>query len=202
MSTIFSSTSSLNVVARNSGPGLPYLVACVSSSLGFRSKGFVEETAVDLSQIRAPLNTADSFLFMIQTISFEFKMRQTFFLQTSVELGIFSLQPFFSASQWSEREIHEMFGLPFSTDEKFELDLRRLLTDYGFSGFPLRKNYPAVGYSEIRYDPSLDRIVEESLSLDQLPPIRKDWFSWHTPQQLFPSGVSLEFCGFELAAVF
>lgn len=202
MSTIFSSNSSINVIARSAASAFPDLVVCVSMSLGFRAKGFVEQTAVDLSQIRGSLSSVDSFLLLVQTISFEFRLRQCFLLQTSLEFGAFSLQPFFSASNWCEREVHEMFGIPFFTEEEFELDLRRLLTDYGFSGFPLQKNYPSVGYSEIRYDPVLDRIVEETLNLDQLPPLRKDWFSWQPPQQLKLSFSSTSLYDFEFEIVF
>lgn len=178
------------------------MAACFSNSMGVQSKGFLEETIVDLSQIRGWLPSSNSFLLVIQTISFEFKLRQFFLVQTTASIGISSLQPFFFASAWPEREIHEMFGISFYSSEEFDLDLRRLLTDYGFSGFPLRKSYPSVGYSELRYDPSFNRIVEEPLSLDQIFSFRKDWFSWSLPKQIGTRFGLLNPCQSELISIF
>ncbi len=178
------------------------MVACFSNSMGVQSKGFLEETMVDLSQAKGFFSAPGSFLLLIQTISFEFKLRQFFLTQTTLVDGVSSLQPFFFASVWPEREICEMFGVPFHTSEEFDLDLRRLLTDYGFSGFPLQKGYPVVGYSELRYDPSLNRIVEEPLSLDQIYPFRKDWFAWSLPKQTGVGFGLLNPCHSELISIF
>lgn len=69
----------------------------------------------------------------------------------------------FSAAAWWEREIWDMFGIFFSGHP----DLRRILTDYGFQGHPLRKDFPLSGYTEVRYDDSEKRVVTESLELSQ-----------------------------------
>ena len=67
------------------------------------------------------------------------------------------------SANWFEREIYDMFGLLFLGHP----DLRRLLTDYGFRGHPLRKDFPTTGYSELRYDEVEKRVVYEPVSLVQ-----------------------------------
>merc|ERR1719219_229491 len=74
-----------------------------------------------------------------------------------------SVVSLFAGSDWQERECYDMFGIFF----RGHPDMRRLLSDYGFMGHPLRKDFPLTGYTEIRYDDTLNRIVYEPLEITQ-----------------------------------
>ncbi|MGB3380741.1 MAG: NADH-quinone oxidoreductase subunit C [Rhodanobacter sp.] len=74
-----------------------------------------------------------------------------------------SLTDVYPGADWFEREAYDMYGILFSGHP----DLRRLLTDYGFEGYPLRKDFPLTGFVEVRYDDEVKRVVYEPVSLRQ-----------------------------------
>lgn len=74
-----------------------------------------------------------------------------------------SIVPLFAGANWFERETYDLFGIFFEDHP----DLRRIMTDYGFEGHPLRKDFPTTGYTEVRYDEEKKRIVYEPLELTQ-----------------------------------
>ena len=74
-----------------------------------------------------------------------------------------SITPLFNGANWFERETYDLFGVFFEGHP----DLRRILTDYGFEGHPLRKDFPTTGYTEVRYDEEKKRIIYEPLELTQ-----------------------------------
>lgn len=74
-----------------------------------------------------------------------------------------SITSLYDGANWYEREVYDLFGVFFVGHP----DLRRIMTDYGFDGHPLRKDFPLTGYTEIRYDEEKKRIVVEPLELTQ-----------------------------------
>ena len=82
---------------------------------------------------------------------------------TDEDTAVPSVVDVFPAANWYEREAYDMYGIMFSGHP----DLRRILTDYGFQGYPLRKDFPLTGYVEVRYDDAQKRVVYEPVKLTQ-----------------------------------
>ena len=117
----------------------------------------IDITAVDYPQRDKRFDVVYHFLSMYQNHRIRVRVRLR---EEEVLPSIISAYP---AANWFEREIFDMFGILFSGHP----DLRRILTDYGFRGYPLRKDFPTTGYSEVRYDEAQKRVVYEPVNLVQ-----------------------------------
>jgi NADH-quinone oxidoreductase subunit C len=84
-------------------------------------------------------------------------------IETNEEIAVPSIAGIFPCADWFEREAFDMYGILFANHP----DLRRLLTDYGFQGWPLRKDFPLSGHVEVRYDSEQQRVVYEPVKLTQ-----------------------------------
>ena len=84
-------------------------------------------------------------------------------VRTDADTPVPSITPVFPGADWYEREAYDFFGILFTGHP----DLRRILTDYGFQGHPMRKDFPLTGYVEVRYDDEQKRVVYEPVELTQ-----------------------------------
>lgn len=98
-----------------------------------------------------------------QLLSVDYNQRISIKVCTDEITPVVSVTDIYSSAGWFEREVWDMYGIHFINHP----DLRRILTDYGFEGHPLRKDYPLTGYSEVRYDDTQKRVISEPLELNQ-----------------------------------
>jgi NADH-quinone oxidoreductase subunit C len=96
-------------------------------------------------------------------LSVKYNLRIRVKISTDEETPVPSASQLFMSAEWNEREAWDMYGIFFSDHP----DLRRLLTDYGFEGHPMRKDFPLTGHVEVRYDDELKRVVYEPVKLTQ-----------------------------------
>jgi NADH-quinone oxidoreductase subunit C len=117
---------------------------------------------IDLTAVDYPVREK-RFDVVIHLLSPKHNRRIRVKVATDAETPVASLSGLYPAANWFEREAYDLFGVFFSGHP----DLRRLLTDYGFDGHPLRKDFPMTGYVEVRYDDEQKRVVYEPVELTQ-----------------------------------
>ncbi|MBU6371686.1 MAG: NADH-quinone oxidoreductase subunit C [Alphaproteobacteria bacterium] len=119
-------------------------------------------TLVDICGVDHP-DREKRFDVVYHLLSMHKNLRVRVKIETDEATPVASAIQIWPAADWFEREAFDMYGILFSGHP----DLRRLLTDYGFQGFPLRKDFPLTGYVEVRYDPEQERVVYEPVKLQQ-----------------------------------
>jgi NADH dehydrogenase (ubiquinone) Fe-S protein 3 len=103
------------------------------------------------------------FSLVYNLISIHYNLRLRVVTKINELSSVFSVVGLYKSANWSEREIFDFFGIFFLGNK----DLRRILTDYGFKGFPLRKDFPLTGYVDVYYDDNQKRICYRSLEVTQ-----------------------------------
>ncbi|MDA9616175.1 NADH-quinone oxidoreductase subunit C [Candidatus Pelagibacter sp.] len=117
---------------------------------------------IDVTVVDYPENN-QRFKVVYLFLSHEFNQRIILNFLISENEVISSLTSIYPAANWMEREVFDMYGVKF----KDHPDLRRILTDYGFEGHPLRKDFPLTGHTEVRYSEDQKKVISEPVKLEQ-----------------------------------
>ena len=117
---------------------------------------------IDITAVDYPENKK-RFKIVYLLLSHEFNQRilVSYFINENEKIS--SLVNIFPSANWMEREIFDMYGIKFNDHP----DLRRILTDYGFEGYPLRKDFPLTGHNEVRYSEEEKKVIYEPVKLEQ-----------------------------------
>ena len=117
---------------------------------------------IDIAGVDYPENEK-RFELVYLFLSHEKNLRIKVLIRFQIEQSIISLTKIFPSANWMEREVFDMYGIKF----KNHPDLRRILTDYGFKGHPLRKDFPLTGFNEVRYSEKDKKVIYEPVKLEQ-----------------------------------
>jgi NADH-quinone oxidoreductase subunit C len=122
-----------------------------------RFKQLIDITAVDYP------GKEKRFKIVYLLLSHENNLRIVINVHIDETVVVPSITKIFPSANWMEREVYDMYGVSF----KDHPDLRRILTDYGFEGHPLRKDFPLTGHTEVRYSEAKKKVISEPVKLDQ-----------------------------------
>ena len=117
---------------------------------------------IDIAGVDYPENEK-RFELIYLFLSHEHNLRIKLLIKFQINQTIVSLTKIFPSANWMEREVFDMYGVKF----KNHPDLRRILTDYGFKGHPLRKDFPLTGFNEVRYSEKEKKVIYEPVKLEQ-----------------------------------
>ena len=126
------------------------------------SRDLQYSTLIDICGVDYP-NRPDRFDVVYHLLSMTKNKRIRVKISTSDNQPVPSIVNIFPAAEWYEREAYDLYGITFSNHP----DMRRMLTDYNFQGFPLRKDFPLTGYTQVRYDDTQKRVIQEPVELGQ-----------------------------------
>ena len=140
-----------------SSEDLSNVTAFLKTNINTKFKQLIDITAVDYPQ------NEKRFKMVYLLLSHEFNSRILIDFFINENEIVSTLTSIFPSSNWMEREVFDMYGIKF----KDHPDLRRILTDYGFEGHPLRKDFPLTGHNEVRYSEDKKKVIYEKVKLEQ-----------------------------------
>ncbi len=133
------------------------VVQFLKSNETYKFRQLIDIAGVDYPEDEKRFNLVYLFL------SHEKNIRIKLLIRFNVDQVIQSITKIFPSANWMEREVFDMYGIKF----KHHPDLRRILTDYGFKGHPLRKDFPLTGFNEVRYSEKQKKVIYEPVKLEQ-----------------------------------
>ena len=136
---------------------LPDVVLFIKTNKDTKFKQLIDITAVDYPE------NSKRFKMVYLFLSHQFNQRIIISSLINENEVVPSLTKIFPSANWMEREVFDMYGVKF----KDHPDLRRILTDYGFEGYPLRKDFPLTGHNEVRYSEDEKKVIYEPVKLEQ-----------------------------------
>ena len=136
---------------------LPDVILFLKTNKDTKFKQLIDITAVDYPE------NSKRFKMVYLFLSHQFNQRIVISSLINENEVVSSLTKIFPSANWMEREVFDMYGVKF----KDHPDLRRILTDYGFEGYPLRKDFPLTGHNEVRYSEDEKKVIYESVKLEQ-----------------------------------
>jgi len=146
-----------NIYINIENENLLEVIAFLKNDNDTKFKQLIDITAVDYPEKER------RFKLVYLLLSHEFNSRVVIDFFINENEIVTSLTSVFPSSNWMEREVFDMYGIKF----KDHPDLRRILTDYGFKGHPLRKDFPLTGHNEVRYSEDEKKVVYEPVKLEQ-----------------------------------
>jgi len=133
------------------------VILFLKTNKNIKFRQLIDITAVDYPE------SQKRFKIVYLLLSHEFNQRIILSYFISENEKISSLTKIFPSANWMEREIFDMYGVKFNDHP----DMRRILTDYGFEGHPLRKDFPLTGHNEVRYSEEKKKVIYEPVKLEQ-----------------------------------
>ena len=122
-----------------------------------RFRQLIDITAVDF------IGKENRFRMVYLLLSHEYNLRIKIYFDINENEFVNSITKILPSANWMEREVFDMYGIKFNDHP----DMRRILTDYGFVGYPLRKDFPLTGHKEVRYSEEKKKVVYEPVKLEQ-----------------------------------
>ena len=136
---------------------LLYVVSQLKTNKNTKFRQLVDITAVDYPENQKRFKM----VYLLLSHELNERILLSYFINENQQIS--SLTKIFPSSNWMEREIFDMYGIKFIDHP----DLRRILTDYNFEGYPLRKDFPLTGHNEVRYSEDEKKVVYEPVKLEQ-----------------------------------
>lgn len=148
-------------ITLNNVNDISFILIFLKNHFKYQFKELVDICTVDYYINNQGINNRFQINYMLLSLKYKTRLKIKLFCNETIIIP--SVMYIFSSAGWLERENWDMFGIFFSKHK----DLRRILTDYGFNGFPFRKDFPLSGYIELRYDDEKKIVVYELLEMSQ-----------------------------------